>query len=166
MIKILFYLLIVTLISCNSHYNAQLAPSVDSPIEEKNEESKVIDGIVFLTFKINKDPNNNTNKISHIGTIKTEGTLKNNSIEPVNSQNTLNIEIFINGILDQNIVINHPLYKSLEYLNENKSFSRKEVELDEAEFSIRITNKTSEKTIIISETLRNKTKKEKYKFKL
>jgi hypothetical protein len=165
MLKIFFYAFLTLFLGCNSHYNTQLQPKVTTVVKE-NEAPNVIDGIAFLTFKINKDPKNIANKVTYIKTIKTKGTLKSNAIEPVNSENTLNIEIFINDKLDQTITIEHPLYKSLEYLNENKSFSRKEVVIDEAEFTVRITNKTSEKLIKISENLKSKTKKELATFKL
>jgi hypothetical protein len=126
-----------------------------------NSDKKITtDGIVFLIFKIIKDKNSDKNKIEYIKNIKTSGSLKNNYTESINSDNILTIEIYRNDILDQNISINHPLYKNIEYLNEDNTFARKEVISEEEEFSIRISNRNSKTIIKISETLKNNKKQQ------
>jgi hypothetical protein len=164
MIKIYFsFLSIFTIMSCQSNQGTTQNTSVNTAEKTSSQD---IDGIAFLIFKINKNKTNNKTVVSFIKNIKTEGALKGNLNELINSDNTLIIEIFRNGVLDQNIVINHPLYKNVEYTTANKTFLRKEITIDEAEFSIRITNKASKTTIKIFEILKNNTKKELNTFNL
>lgn len=149
--------------SCQSNQSTAQNASVNAAEKTLNND---IDGIAFLIFNITKDKVNDKSEVSFIKNIKTEGALKSNLNELINSDNTLTIEIFRNGVLDQNIVINHPLYKNIEYTTANKTFSRKEIIIDQAEFSIRIPNKDSKATIKIFETLKNNTKKELNTFNL
>jgi hypothetical protein len=50
----------------------------------------------------------------------------------------------------------HPLYKHIEYLDENNSFAVKDTLLDKAEFFFRIQTQGHSNEIRVFETLKNK----------
>jgi hypothetical protein len=170
-IKLSIFLILLVL-GCSSHQTTtQNTPEVSIEKEAKEmfivkETKEENDGIVFLFFKIMHDKTHDENKVTYIKNIATEGKLKNNIEQEIHAESTLTINVFRNEILDQTITIDHPLCRNMEYLTENKTFARKEVVLEEAEFSIRIPNKNAETIIKISETTKNNKNKLLNNFKL
>ncbi len=112
------------------------------------------DEIVFVVFKVTKNAARNV--IAIISTAKSYGKMKAEIEKPISSENYLTIEIFQNERLVQTKRVEHPLLKYVEYPNENNQYVSKQLDLDEAEFFIRLQKKQGSTKIRISETLKNK----------
>ena len=116
------------------------------------------DEIVFVVFKMTKNANQNT--IAIISTTKTSGKMKPEIERPISSENYLTLEIFENDKLVQTKRVEHPLHKNVEYLNDNNQYVSKQVDLDDAEFFIRLQKKAGFTKVRIWETLKDKPNKE------
>ena len=112
------------------------------------------DEIVFVVFKITKNAARNT--IAIISTAKSNGKMKTEIERPISSENYLTLEIFENNNLILTKRIEHPLLKNVEYLNESNQYVSKEVDLDDAEFFIRLQKNQGSTKIRILETLKSK----------
>jgi hypothetical protein len=122
------------------------------------------DEIVFVVFKMRKYYNKNTIEI--ISTTKATGKMKADLNRPIDPENHLTLEILENNQIVKTLRIEHPLYKSVEYLNENNQYISKQVTADEGEFFIRIQKKALQTKVRVLETLKGKTKNELQTFKL
>ncbi len=122
------------------------------------------DEIVFAVFKMTKKANQNTIEI--ISTTKSNGKMKPEIERPIDSENYLTLEIFENDNLVQTKRVEHPLLKNVEYLNDNNQYVSKQVDLDDAEFFIRLQKKEGFTKVRIWETLKDTPKKELQTFKL
>ena len=118
------------------------------------------DSICFLVFNINKDSTLNKSNINLISKIKTEGKIKSENQDNINSDNYLTIEVFEAGKLINTITINHPLYKNIEYVDDNNELKSKYIELEKNDFFIRLQQNAASTKIRISESLKNKEKQE------
>jgi hypothetical protein len=122
--------------------------------------------IVFLFFKINKDLDSKTNKVEFIKSVKSEGTIKNNIEKEIGSENYLTLEVYNGNTIVKTILMDHPLYKDFEYLDEKNNFQRKKVEVNSEEFSVRLQISGSNSSVKIYETLKMNPKKELLSLKL
>lgn len=158
-IKTIFFFIIIQIFSsCLSKNNFVKNAT---PLEKSNENE-----IVFLFLKISKDLDSKTNTIEFIKTVKSEGTIKNNFEKETSSENYLTLEVYNGNVLEKTILMDHPLYKDLEYLDEKNNFQRKKVEVNSEEFSVRLQISGSNSSIKIYETLKTNPKKELLSLKL
>lgn len=119
--------------------------------------------IVFVSFLISKQPNNES-KVEKISVTESPGKLKKNTEPKSAFENYLTIEITGPEVPKQVFNIEHPLYKTVEYVNDNHQLTSQYVETDQADFFIRF-EKTGPVQIKVSET-RNKQKIELKTFKI
>ncbi|MGB5419082.1 hypothetical protein [Algibacter sp.] len=121
----------------------------NSTVEELNPK------LIFINYSIKNNYNDNKIKsVRWINTIVTKGTLKKN----INKH----LEKGVLGDLNcrqldkkdnvlQSVIIKNPLIKTFEYVDETNEFQLKTVELDSAEFSLKLKLKPNTVYITISE---------------
>lgn len=149
-----FLLLSIILTSCIS------TKITENTIQNNNESA-----IYFLVLRISKDSIQGKNTIELVSTTKTIGKFKNDSHNSIDSENYLNIDLYEKDQFINTIVLEHPLYKNVEYLDGNK-LKTKYIELKTADFFIRLQMNGNSNMIKISETLNNSIKEELLSFKL
>ncbi|MDR0927995.1 MAG: hypothetical protein LBO69_09580 [Ignavibacteria bacterium] len=122
-----------------------------------NEQNNAIIGeeqIAFITFKIYKDAAKNTNAIQILNKNIVAGSFKKDESDAINYDNYLDFQIYENGKLVGSIKIEHPLYKFVEYFDDNE-FQSSIIKLDEQDFFIRLPIKSNLIQIIIIEKLQD-----------
>ncbi len=115
--------------------------------------------IVFLVLRISKDSIQKKNVIEFVSKTKSEGKIKNDNQENLSYDNYLTIEVYEKDKRVNTIIMEHPLFKQVEYLDGN-TLSSKSVVLDKQEFFIRLQIKGESAQIKVYETLKNTTQKE------
>lgn len=115
--------------------------------------------IVFLTFRIDKDSVSKTNKLTLTNKTKSAGKFKKTVEDKPHHANFLTLEVFTKGKPSQTIVIEHPLFKHLEYTDKDNKYAFKDAEVDTEEFFVRIQTNGSDNSVLISETLQNSQKR-------
>ena len=144
-----FLLLCVLLfvISCGSNKN--IATS-DSSIESNPK-------IIFLNYSIKKTANN-TKSIQFLNLRIVDGKLKNTKItDEGHSGDLICTQLDKNSNELQRFIIKSPLTKNIEYINDSNSFDNKKIDLDSAQFSLRLQLKPNTKYINISDFSSSKT---------
>ncbi|HUH74703.1 MAG TPA: hypothetical protein VLZ75_09865 [Chitinophagales bacterium] len=121
--------------------------------------------IYFLVFNISQDTALKNSTIHLTSKINSVGEIKNNFQEHIDSENYLKVEVYDKDLLINTIIIEHPLYKNIEYFDEEK-LSTKFIELDSADFFIRLQVNNPSNVINISEVLNHSTPVELLKIKL
>jgi hypothetical protein len=96
--------------------------------------------IIFLNYSIKQDKLNGEYEIKLINKTITEGKLKTNSSVPeIRKPGDLECVALDNKLeLVDSILISDPLNITVESVDENNAFFRKEISLDSAQFSIRM----------------------------
>lgn len=136
--KVFFFLpLLLLLLACKTP-----RPTLDtseSNAVEISEADEPENKIVFLIFNITKSSENNGSEISNYQLYETAGLVKDNLAENPPAED------FIMGILERGtqtasdtFYVEHPLYRHVEFVNEQQQLERKFIELDESEFFVRI----------------------------
>ncbi len=143
-------------LGCGS--NAKTATATE-PKTSKSTESK----IVFASFLISKQLGKSS-KIELLSVTESNGKLKKNTATNAPSNDYLTLEITSEQTSKQIFKIEHPLYKTVEYVNDQHQLTSQYVETDQADFFIRF-QKTGNTQIKVSET-RNKQKIELKTFKI
>ncbi len=111
--------------------------------------------IVFLTFKIAKGDSLHATRLTLVKTSTTTGTFKQRLATQVHSANTLKFEVYQYEQLGSSTIIEHPLYKDIEYPDSTNVLSMKHIELPEAEFFVRLQLKGPKNKIRIIESLQD-----------
>ncbi|MFN8275486.1 MAG: hypothetical protein U0X58_11495 [Flavobacteriaceae bacterium] len=142
-------LIFLILTACSS---IQKTATTAESTQEKSIESK----IVFASFLISKQPEKES-KIELISVTESKGKLKKNTESKNSSENYLTLEIISSEAPKQIIRIEHPLYKIVEYVNDQHKLTAQYVETDQADFFIRF-QKTGNTQIKVSETRKKQTK--------
>ncbi|GAA3565115.1 hypothetical protein GCM10022395_14440 [Snuella lapsa] len=109
--------------------------------------------LIFLNYVIKKN-SDDTKTVQFVNKIVTEGKLKKQSEEYIKTGapgDLKCIQLDKNGNKLHYTIIKNPLIKSIEYLNDDKSFGRKIEELNRAPFSLRLQIDPRTKSIIITE---------------
>jgi hypothetical protein len=107
--------------------------------------------IIFLNYSIKKTENG-TRNIRFINKVVADGKLKNNnSNETGISGDLICFQLDKKSNELQRIIVKNPLSKSMEFLDESKSFQRKQIDLDSTQFSIRLQLKPNTKYISIGD---------------
>jgi hypothetical protein len=114
--------------------------------QEPESTTPLSSAIVFLSFKILEDTSGTT-FIQLIDKHVVEGTLKKEDVDS-QSKDKLVIKQLDNQKAEiGKMAIDHPLLKSVEFVNESNAFETKFIKLDSAEFFVRI--KLNPKTVYI-----------------
>jgi len=116
--------------------------------------------IVFLVLRISKDSIQGKNVIEFVHKTKSLGKIKDNNNSHFNYENYLTIDVYQQDSIIHTMVIEHPLYKHVEYSGDNNILVSKYIELNKEEFFIRLQMTGDSNKIRISETLNNTSKKE------
>jgi hypothetical protein len=119
-------------------------------------EQPLVDKIVFLNFSIQKTKQSPIIKLEKA--TKVNGSLK--KVPPPENRflNFLTFEVFNNDRITQTIDMEHPLMKVVEYVDDDKTFKRKQLELENEKFVLRFQNLGETGKVIIYETLKGKVK--------
>ncbi|MBS1533819.1 MAG: hypothetical protein JST78_01985 [Bacteroidetes bacterium] len=142
-------LILLILTACSS---TQKTAATAESAQEKSIEPK----IVFAGFLISKQPEKES-KIELISVTESKGKLKKNTETKNSLENYLTLEIISPEAPKQIIRIEHPLYKTVEYVNDEHKLTAQYVETDEADFFIRF-QKTGNTQIKVFETRKKQTK--------
>lgn len=145
---ILFFSLFISLLSCNS------AKHIIKNAEVRENLTK--DSIVFITMKMYYDSLENQSKIEIIQIIKKPGTLKKNLTNNFDKNNYLSCILFHKENIIDSFCIAHPLYKDVETLDNDNSFQKKSIRINESEFFIRFEKKDCNSLVIKEKTTQKK----------
>ena len=139
-------LLAILLISCG----------VSKKTEPSQENTTSVDEnvIVFLALKINRDSIQQKNTIELVSKTIASGKMKDLLQSQSKPENYLTIDQYTQGKLVKTSIIQHPLFKQVEYSDGN-NLTSKSIELDSANFFIRLQLSGSSNKIKISETLKD-----------
>ena len=108
--------------------------------------------ILFLNYTMSKSKTRET-KVALANKIIVKGKIKDNSIK-IDDNRLGNLECIqaddkLNSI--KTIYINNPINKTIEYVNDNGEFEKKQIKLDSAQFSIRMQLDSKTKFILIKQ---------------
>jgi D-alanyl-D-alanine carboxypeptidase len=129
-------------------------------------ESEDKDSIVFVVLNIQKDPALDKSAIKLVNKTQTPGTIKKQNQELQSSKNYLSISVYNKKDLLDSIIIDHPLYKHIEYVNSEHVFETKDTILNQSEFFIRFHSKVNSIELRFIETINNLTSKDQTIIKL
>jgi len=134
--------LLVLQISCASKKNVAVNETIIEELPPK---------LIFLNYTISKDDHGNKH-IQFINKSIADGKLKNhNSNESGIAGDLVCVQLDKKSNELQRIIVKNPLSKSIEFLNESKSFQRKQIDLDSTQFSIRLQLNPNTKYISITD---------------
>lgn len=120
------------------------------PISEELEIENRNDNIIsFLVLNICNDSKTNKKTVKLINKSEAIGTFKKQQNAP--SLNYLTIYSYSKKQIVDSLILEHPLYKHFEYLNDSNNFEVKDTIIDNSDFYIRLQNKCDE--IKIFETI-------------
>ncbi|MBK7959018.1 MAG: hypothetical protein IPK03_13540 [Bacteroidetes bacterium] len=109
-----------------------------SKVSESNNEIQATQpSIYFLTFKIFRRENSKMNAVELVNKTLTAGTMKGKDPEARQFANNLIIFYYRKSLLLDSLIIDHPLYKHLEYTDESRKFAVKDTMLPSADFFFR-----------------------------
>lgn len=152
MFKTRFYMLsffsLLLIMSC------KLTKQSSTNLEVKSTEKQIADPniISFLVLNIHTDKIKTTNIVSLISKKEANGTLKKQ--QEVQAVNYLSIYAYSENKVIDSTFIEHPLYKHLEYTDDNNKFAVLDTVLNSADFFVRLKGHFNE--VKIFETIKNK----------
>ena len=112
--------------------------------------------ITFLVLNIHRDTISSTNVVEFVSKIESTGKIKKQHI--FTTENYLTIYSYSGKHIVDSLILEHPLYKHLEYVDENNNFAVKDTVINSAEFFVRVQGHFKE--IKIFETLKNRSTKQ------
>jgi len=129
---LVLFIIFLVVISCGSNKSVSSSKTV-SHVKQTPE-------IVFINYIIKKDANNNF-KVEYRGAKKVKGKLKNQKkiLDKQGATGDLICSQFdaSSSTISQQLIKN-PLKKTVEYVDETKNFKIANIELDSAEFTVRL----------------------------
>lgn len=134
-----------------------------SPIQDTtSKQEQPSDFIVFLVFKMQKESDSISNSIQLIDQIIKPGKMKTGTEaeSTIYSENYLTIDVYQNNQLLKTILKEHPLYKHIEYTDDNNHLTSKNIEVKQDDFFIRLQKNETPIQVKISEIVKNNPKKE------
>lgn len=136
------------LASCTAHRSA-----TGSGSSSFLQETARPDHVIFLTLNISRDTAAGQSQIRVLNTVSKEGTLKRGDLEPeTHAGARLKCELLAGESVTDSFLVEHPLFKDVEYLNDQHAYARKEVRLNSQDFFIRFRQGQAQ-SIRISEML-------------
>lgn len=137
-------LLLVILCSCSATKNSSTQNSTSITATDR---------IAFVTFKITKGDSLYASQLTIVKTSTVDGSFKQPKTATEHSSNTLKFEVYQHQQLGSITIIEHPLYKDIEYLDSSNVFSMKHLELSDTQFFVRLQLKGPSNKIRIIESL-------------
>ena len=138
--------LVVLQISCTSKKNLVTNETVIEEVSPK---------LIFLNYTISKDKNGVKN-IQFINKIITDGKLKNNT-ERYLKMGTMGdlkcSQLDKDSIEIKTVMIQNPLSKIMEYMNDSLIFENKKMALNSAPLSLRLQLSSKTKMVVVSEII-------------
>jgi hypothetical protein len=132
--------LFLLMASCGSNKNSTTKPR--SSIESNPK-------IIFLNYSIKKNTNS-SRSIQLINKKVVDGKLKRtNDIEDGDFGDLICYQLDKNSKILQKTIIKNPLKKTIEYLDSEKKFQLKQLDLDSVRFSVRLKLKSNTKYITL-----------------
>ena len=108
--------------------------------------------ISFIVLKIHNDTISSTRVVKYISKKESTGEIKKQHTLP--GKYYLTIYTYTGKHLVDSLILEHPLYKHIEYVDEHKKFAVKDTVINSAEFFVRLQGHFNE--IKIFETIKNK----------
>lgn len=110
-------------------------------------------GIVFVIMKIYTDSLTHSNKILVQDKIYTTGRVKQHAVGFVHMESNITCLLYNGDRVIDSMRLEHPLHRHVEYLDENNQMRKKEIHLQEAEFSVRFQLKGQGNKIKVLESI-------------
>ena len=140
------------------------ACGTSKPVAEKEKEEAIKsvqeERIVFVNLKITVDSVLKRNRIDVIDKTVATGHLKNNGGGAIRSNSYLTCIVYEDGQSNDTIMLQHPLYRVYEYMNEQQQLMLKETDEREATFSLRFQLRGKQAQLKILETIHGNSQKE------
>jgi hypothetical protein len=151
-ITMLFFLLLG--FACSSkHKNI----SVSAQSETLDNNLAINDTIAFLLFNIRYTDKSKMNTSLTLKSItKNAGKIKSNNTNADFQDNRLVFSFYNKNKIIDSLLLEHPLNKHVEFIDENNQFIAKKLQLDSTEFFIRIQLKEDYKFLKITQFVDNK----------
>lgn len=130
----------------------------NSSLENDKKEPNLIS---FLVLSIHKDTISSTHVVEFVSKKENTGVIKKQNSFP--TKYYLTIYAYSGKHIVDSLFLEHPLYKHIEYVDENKNFAVKDTIINRADFFVRLQGHFNE--IRIFETLKNKSPQELNKIK-
>lgn len=126
------------------------------PVHAGSGEAVSRDSILFLSFKISRDSSAGISEVELMKRKVVAGKIKKNKHIHADFKSALEMQFCDKkGNVIASQIIEHPLFKNIEYLNERNEYQMKFVVLKEAEFFIREQKASEYWQIKIRESLNN-----------
>lgn len=111
--------------------------------------------IIFLTYNIQIDENGGDEKVELVQKIVTEGSIKKRSPAEENGKigDLLCVQLGNNKEKINQILIENPLIKTVEYADQQGNLTKKEIKLDHVQFSLRVQLAQDTKYIVIEKIM-------------
>lgn len=124
----------------------------DSHNLKNNNDQENVNKITFLFLKIKKDPNGTKNLVELVDIKESTGRIKDHRI--YTAPYYLSIYALSGDQIVDSLALKHPLYKHLEYIDENQKFAFKDTIVQSEDFFVRLQGNFNK--LKIFETLKNK----------
>lgn len=121
------------LAACASQRSAS-GLSASSPAENSRPQPE---HIVFLTLNISRDSSSGQSQVRVLQTISREGTMKRDTEPQPHQGARLKCELLAGSSVTDSFFVEHPLFKDIEYLNDQHAFGKKQLRLGSEDFFIR-----------------------------
>lgn len=146
-IILLFLLLAYACKTNNSSYRNKKNTKISNDSAQNNSENFLF----FLNFTI-KSENSNTNSVIELLDKKVQkGSFKSQKNDTF--ENMLIFDLYENNILIKSYSIEHPLYKNVEFVDDNNNLKTKSIKLTTAEFFIRMQTNHQKNSLKIFEKM-------------
>lgn len=146
--------IVLSLIACTATRNTSpintTTPSVTTA-EDKEEESHSSPQIIFMNFELSKQENGGI-KANLVNTIITEGKIKDKQY----GREMKKGDIVCKGLNKDNKVIqslsyDNPMLKTVEYVNDEGQLEKKQISLDQVQFTVRMQLNPNTKSIALEQ---------------
>lgn len=149
---IILFTFIIVVFSCGTSNQT----IIEKPVPKYNNPNLIL----FLVLRISNDSINNKNIIEVVSHSKSSGKFKPNTDSNPEYENDLSFELFDQGKLISSTIIEHPLFKTVEFTDELNNLTKKIVKLNKKEFFVRLQMTNDSDNVRIFEKLKNGSKTE------
>lgn len=153
-LNMIYFLTLLFVYSCSVKHN-RLTHSDNETLENENY-NQPIDTIAFLLFSIQKSKLDTKIILKSIS--KSEGIIKDKNIYSNFIGDKLSFYFYNQNIAVDSFFLEHPLFKKVEYTDDENKFVSKQLDLDSTDFFIRIQLKNNYQTLKVTEQYHNKLK--------
>lgn len=146
--------------ACNSSKQAEGKKLEETKAGEGLNKEADENAIVFVVMKIKRLAAEGKSIVTLISESRSLGTIKGNNLKSKNYENYLTMNVYEHGKLGSTVIIEHPLYKYVEYLDSTNTLSMRFIELEEDEFFVRLQMHTRSGEIQIFEKIKGEEERE------